>query len=84
MKNIYQIQVKAQCPVNPLDTDLYHFSIESDHFIPVEKISNFFFENAGAKETYQEILTQKAAVALGAKVTSIGVHSNITVKCVCP
>lgn len=84
MKNVYKIQVKAQCPVNPSDTDLYHFSIESENLIPVEKITIFFAEHAGNKETYQEVLTQMAAVTLGAKVTSIGVHSNITVKCVCP
>jgi hypothetical protein len=84
MKNTYKIQVKAQCPVNPSDTDLYHFSIESDNLIPVEKIVTFFNKHAGNKKTYQERLTHMAAVSLGAKVTSVGVHSNVLVECVCP
>jgi hypothetical protein len=38
MKNTYQLEVRAQCPVNPADTDLYTFTIESETLIEVEKI----------------------------------------------
>ncbi len=83
MKNTYSLQVRAQCPVNPSDTDLYEFTIESDQLIEVEKIVAFFAANAGEQKTFQEALTQRAAVTLGARVISIGIHSGVTVKCAC-
>lgn len=84
MKCRYDIEVRAQCPVNPTDTDLYQFVIESDNLIEVEKIAAFFKENAGQKETFQEVLTQQCAVTLGAHVTSTGWHSGIKVTCHAP
>lgn len=84
MKCRYDIEVRAQCPVNPEDTDLYQFAIESESLIEVEKIAAFFKESAGNKETFQEVLTQQCAVTLGAKVTSIGWHSGIKVTCEAP
>ncbi len=84
MKNIYEIQVRAQCPVNPSDTDLYAFTLESETLIEVEKIVAFFKAHAGAKEQFQEALTQMCAVTLGAKTTSVGVHSGVRVTCTAP
>jgi hypothetical protein len=84
MKNTYCYQVRAQCPVNPMDTDLYDFLIESDELIKVEEIVRFFEQHAGKNKVYQESLTHLAAVTIGAKVTSVGIHSGVTVKCVCP
>lgn len=84
VKNIYEIQVRAQCPVNPSDTDLYAFTLESETLIEVEKIVAFFKAHAGAKEQFQEALTQMCAVTLGAKTTSVGVHSGVRVTCTAP
>jgi hypothetical protein len=84
MKNRYEIEVRAQCPVNPDDTDLYQFTIESGALIEVEKITAFFEANAGHQNIFQEALTQKCAVTLGAQVTSIGWHSGVKVTCVAP
>lgn len=84
MKNVYEIEVRAQCPVNPTDTDLYAFTIESGLLIEVEKITAFFDKNAGTNELFQEKLTQMCAVALGAKVTSVGYHSGVKVTCSAP
>jgi hypothetical protein len=84
MKNTYEVEVRAQCPVVPTDTDLYQFTIESESIIEVEKIVAFVSANAGKKEVFQETLTQQCAVTLGAKVTSIGVHSGIKVTCTAP
>lgn len=84
MKCIYEVEVRAQCPVNPSDTDLYQFIIESESLIQVEKIVAFFEVNAGNREIFQEALTQNCAVTLGAQVTSIGWHSGIKVTCVAP
>ena len=84
MKNSYQLDVRAQCPVNPSDTDLYAFTIESESLIQVEHILKFFEDNAKQKNIFQEALTQKCAVTLGAKVTSIGYHSGVKVTCVAP
>lgn len=84
MKCRYEYQVRAQCPVVPTDTDLYQFTIESEHLIEVEKIRDFFDKNAGKKETFQEVLTQQCAVTLGAQVTSEGWHGGIKVICHAP
>lgn len=84
MKNLYCLQVRAQCPVNPGDTDLYEFEIRSENMILVEGIIEFFKANAAKQNVYQEELTRQCAVTLGAKVTSIGWHSGIKVICECP
>lgn len=84
MKCIYNYEVRAQCPVNPEDTDLYAFAIESESLIEVEKIVAFFKTNAAAQRVFQEALTQKCAVTLGAKVTSVGWHSGVKVTCIAP
>lgn len=84
MKNTYEIEVRAQCPVNPTDTDLYQFKIESESIIEVEKIVEFFAKNAGRREVFQETLTQQCSVTLGARVTSVGWHSGVKVTCVAP
>lgn len=84
MKNTYEIEVRAQCPVNPTDTDLYQVTIESELIIQVEEIIAFFNEHADKREVYQEQLTRLAAVTIGAKVTSVGYHSGVKVTCVAP
>lgn len=84
MRNRYEIEVRAQCPVNPADTDLYAFVIESEDIIEVERIVAFFGKHAGKNKVFQEKLTNAAAVALGAKVTSTGWHSSVKVTCEAP
>lgn len=84
MRNTYEIEVRAQCPVNPADTDLYAFTIESESIIEVERITEFFAQHAGKNEVFQERLTQLCAVTLGAKVRSVGFHSGIKVTCEAP
>lgn len=84
MKNTYRIQVRAQCPVNEADTDLYDFVIVSEALIEVERIVKFFSEHAGTKAVFQESLTQSCAVSLGAQVTSTGIHSGVHVTCEAP
>lgn len=84
MKCIYEVEVRAQCPVNPSDTDLYAITIESEAIIEVERIVAFFKEHAGQQNVFQETLTNKCAVMLGAKVTSVGWHSSIRVTCTAP
>lgn len=84
MRNIYELEVRAQCPVKPDDTDLYCFIIESEKIIEVEKIMEFFDKNANKSQIFQEKLTSECAVALGAHVKSIGMHSGIKVTCIAP
>lgn len=84
MQNTYEIEVRAQCPVNPTDTDLYAFTIKSESLIEVEKITKFFADNAGKARVFQEALTQQCAVTLGAHVTSVGYHSGVKVTCEAP
>jgi hypothetical protein len=84
MKCTYNIEVRAQCPVNPTDVDLYSITIESESLIKVEDILAFVKSHAGEKNVFQEVLTQQCAVTLGATVTSVGWHSGIKVTCVAP
>lgn len=84
VKNTYEIEVRAQCPVNKADTDLYRFVIESETMIEVERITAFFLAKSGKRNVFQEELTRQCAVALGAKVTSTGWHSGVKVTCVAP
>ena len=84
MKTTYEIEVRAQCPVNPTDTDLYQFTIQSDTIIEVERIVEFFKRNAGSAEVFQEELTRQCAVTLGARCKSVGWHSGIKVTCIAP
>lgn len=84
MRNKYEVEVRAQCPVNKDDTDLYAFTIESEALIEVERIVEFFKLRAGHQNVFQEALTQQCAVTLGATVTSVGWHSGVKVTCVAP
>ncbi len=84
MQNTYEYKVRAQCPVNPNDRDVYQFTIYSRSIIEVERIVEFFNRHAGDKEVFQEALTQKCAVTLGANVRSEGIHSGVKVICVAP
>jgi hypothetical protein len=84
VRNTYEVEVRAQCPVNPSDTDCYAFTIQSESLIEVEKIVAFFADNARLKNIFQEALTQKCAVTLGAKVVSVGWHSGVKVTCEAP
>lgn len=84
MKCTYMVEVRAQCPVNPKDTDLYEFTIESESLIEVERIIEFFGKNAGKQKVFQEALTNQCAVTLGAKATSVGWHSGVKVVCQAP
>lgn len=79
----YEYQVRAQCPCVPENTDCYQFTIESESMIQVEKIAEFFDKNAKLQNIFQEDLTYKCSVALGAKVTSVGWHHGIKVTCSC-
>src|SRR5580765_5866980 len=54
MRCRYEIEVRAQCPVNPADIDCYAFTIESESVIEVEYIVAFFAENAKLKQIFQE------------------------------
>lgn len=84
MKCIYEIEVRAQCPVNPKDTDLYKFTIHSESIIKVERIVEFIKTHVDKKNIFQEDLTQQCAVSLGARVSSVGWHSGIKVTCDAP
>jgi hypothetical protein len=84
MKNRYEYEVRAQCPVNANDIDVYLFVIESESIIEVKRIVAFFQANANNKSVFQEVLTNVCAVNLGAHVTSTGWHSGVKVICQAP
>ena len=82
--NRYDIEVRAQCPVNRDDIDVYQFTIECEQIIEVERITAFFREHAADTHVFQEDLTRLAAVRLGARVRSVGFHSGVKVTCEAP
>lgn len=83
MQNIYELEVQAQCPVNDNDRDIYQVIITSPHIIKVEDI-NDFFRSKKSEKIFQEELTRQAAVALGARVETIGNHSGVIVRSIAP
>ena len=83
MLNTYRIEVRAVCPVVDGERDLYAVTVESESMIEVETIIAFF-KQYGEQKIFQEELTRKAATHLGAKVTTVGSHSGVTVTCVAP
>lgn len=82
MKNTYELCVRASCPKNPDISDSYLFTIELDRFIEVEKLIDFFASQN--EPIFQEDLTVKCAQKFGAKVKSVGVHSDVKTICEVP
>jgi len=81
--NVYELEVRAVCPVVDGEIDVYQARIESQSTIPVERILAFFAAHKDEK-IFQEDLTRKAATTIGAKVQTIGVHSGVKVTCTAP
>lgn len=81
--NTYELEVRAVCPIHVGLIDFYQVTVRSESLIQVEKILEFFttFQD---KQIYQEDLTSRAAVALGAQVQTVGIHSGVKVTCVAP
>ena len=83
MHNEYKLEVRARCPLHSNLTDVYLFIIRSDHIIMCETIKAFFAKHAGKNKVFQEDLTKLAAVTLGAKVRSEGLHDGVLIVCEC-
>jgi len=83
MINTYCLEVRAVCPVVDGERDLYQVTVESESMIEVELIISFF-KQYGEQKIFQEELTRKAATNLGARVTTVGNHSGVTVTCRAP
>lgn len=81
--NTYELEVRAVCPIHVGLTDFYQVTVRSEALIQVEKILEFF-TTFRETQIYQEDLTAKAAVALGAQVQTVGLHSGVKVTCVAP
>lgn len=81
--NTYKLSVKARCPKDH-GIDVYQVTLESPSIIFCEDILEWFKAHAIEREVYQEVLTQKAATALGCRCTTVGHHSGIEVTCVSP
>lgn len=83
MRNTYELDVRAACPVVDGERDLYQVTVTSQHLIEVEAIIAFF-KQYDAVKIFQEELTRRAAVTLGAHVRTVGIHSGVTVICEAP
>jgi hypothetical protein len=71
------------CPIHADLIDVYQVTIRTSALIQVETILDFF-EPFAAQQIYQEDLAAKAAVALGAQVEIVGMHSGVRVRSVAP
>lgn len=81
--NVYELEIRAVCPVVDGEIDVYQARIESATTIEVERILAFFAKYAKEK-IFQEDLTLKAATSIGAKVQTVGFHSGVKVTCTAP
>ena len=83
MRNTYELEVRAVCPIHAELIDLYRVTITSSATIKVETILDWF-KRYEAQQIYQEAMTRESAVGLGAHVETVGIHSGVTVRCVAP
>ncbi len=83
MRNIYQLEVRAVCPIHENLTDVYAVTVRSAATIQVEKILEWF-KQYESKQIFQEALTQESAVGLGAHVETVGIHAGVTVTSIAP
>lgn len=81
--NVYQLEVRARCPIHAELTDMYSVTIRTNALITVEVILDFFRQYK-QKQIFQELLTQEAAVGLGAHVETVGIHAGVKVTCTAP
>ncbi len=83
MTNIYQFECRAVCPVHAELIDVYQVEVRSCSTIPVERILEHF-KQYETRQIFQEDMTKEAAVALGCAVSTVGVHSGVTVRSYAP
>ena len=83
MKNVYQLQVRAVCPIHKELIDVYEITVTSNETIKVETILDCF-EKYRNQQVLQEEMTRQAAVSLGASVLSVGIHAGVSVICLAP
>ena len=78
MTNVYRFQCRAVCPIHAELIDVYDVEVRASVTIPVERILEVFapYEK---RQIFQEFMTQEAAVALGASVSTTGIHSGVEV-----
>lgn len=83
MRNTYELQLRAMCPIHKELTDVYSVVIRSDATVKVETILDFVKKYESA-QILQEDLTQEISVGLGVHVETVGFHSGVKVTCVAP
>jgi hypothetical protein len=83
MRNTYELEIRAACPMHDGLIDCYKVTVSSESMITVETILEFF-ERWTTEKIFQENLTRRAAAALGAQVELVGVHSGVMVRSVAP
>ena len=86
MKCTYEIEVRAQCPVEPDDHRyLSSSTIESETPDRGREDHRVFRSQMPARRRlFQEALTRQCAVTLGAAAVSVGWHSGVKVTCLAP
>jgi hypothetical protein len=83
MRNVYELEVRAVCPIHSDLIDVYQVRIESASLIKVETILEHFKQYEG-KQIFQETMAQESAVALGVTVEITGMHAGVKVVSVAP
>lgn len=83
MKNTYQLEVRAICPIHHDLVDVYQVTVRSESLIKVETIKTHF-EKYASQQIFQELMTAESAVALGAEVETVGVHAGVVVRSIAP
>lgn len=76
----HSLMVAATCPVDASVLDIYEVDVETDRVLPVEDILEAR-DRLTLEPIYQEDLTVRLAAALGARVTTRGIHSGVATVC---
>lgn len=82
-KNVYQLELRAVCPIHSHLVDVYQLTIHTEATIQVEKILSVISQYE-TRQIFQEAMTDELAVTLGAHVETIGVHAGVKVTCTAP
>ena len=83
MRNRYELQVRAVCPIHAELIDVYDVIISTSTTIHVETILGWF-KRYESRQIFQETMTQESAIGLGVHIQTIGIHSGVKVVCEAP
>lgn len=81
--NVYELELRARCPIHAELTDIYSVRLESESLVKVEDILEFM-RRFSERQVFQEDVTREIAVGLGVKAQLVGLHSGVRITSTAP